>query len=77
MNATSISQPIPDDGDAGDPPPFRPIAELVHEHAIAAPLHPAIVDADGASIDYGALDALMDRDDIAQAFDLLQGGDPA
>jgi len=61
MNATSVSQPLADDGDAGDPPPFRPIAELVHEHAIAAPLHPAIVDADGASIDYGAVDALMDR----------------
>jgi len=40
--------------------PFRPIAALVREHATAAPRQPAIVDDRGA-LDYGTLDALMDR----------------
>ncbi|HEX4234564.1 MAG TPA: class I adenylate-forming enzyme family protein [Caldimonas sp.] len=40
---------------------FRPIADLVRENAVGAPLQLAIVDTSGASIDYGALDALMDR----------------
>ncbi len=40
--------------------PFRSIAELIGEHARAAPRQPALVDASGA-LDYGALDALMDR----------------
>ncbi len=60
MNPASITQPVVGD-EADPPPPFRPIAELVHEHALAAPLHAAIVDAEGAAIDYGSLDALMDR----------------
>ena len=62
MNADPTLPPTADGGDSGDPPPpFRPIAELVREHAVATPRHPAIVDADGTAIDYGALDALMDR----------------
>ncbi|MGZ8261235.1 MAG: class I adenylate-forming enzyme family protein [Caldimonas sp.] len=44
-----------------DDPPFQAIAALVRAHAGAAPQQPAIVDADGESIDYGALDAAMDR----------------
>jgi len=59
MNAPSTSVPTEDD-DGGDPP-FAPIAELVRAHAAAAPRHPAIVDAEGATIDYAGLDALMDR----------------
>jgi len=42
-------------------PPFRPIAELVAEHAAAAPRQAALVEGDGAALDYGALDALMNR----------------
>ncbi len=42
-------------------PPFRAIAELVREHAAAVPRQEAIVDTGGASLAYGALDALMDR----------------
>jgi long-chain acyl-CoA synthetase len=57
MNAPSNSAPT----DIADDPPFRAIAELVHEHAAAAPRQPAIVDAGGESIDYGGLDAAMDR----------------
>ena len=37
-------------------PPFRPIAALVHEHALSAPRQTAIVDASDASLDYGELD---------------------
>ena len=44
---------------AGDLP-FRSIAELIHEHARAAPHQPALVDAT-STLDYGALDTLMDR----------------
>jgi long-chain acyl-CoA synthetase len=40
--------------------PFRPIAELVREHARAAPRQPALVDAT-SSLDYATLDALVDR----------------
>jgi acyl-CoA synthetase (AMP-forming)/AMP-acid ligase II len=40
--------------------PFRPIAELVREHARAAPRRPALVDA-ATTLDYGDLDAIMDR----------------
>src|SRR6476646_336393 len=40
--------------------PFRPIADLVREHATSAPGRRALVD--GAStLDYAALDATMDR----------------
>ena len=59
MNASSIPQPVGDDD--GSDPPFTPIADLVRAHAAAAPRHPAIVDAEGSAIDYGSLDALMDR----------------
>jgi long-chain acyl-CoA synthetase len=48
---------------AGEPAadlPFRPIAELVREHASTAPRQAAIVDAT-ITLDYCALDALMDR----------------
>ncbi|HSC65157.1 MAG TPA: class I adenylate-forming enzyme family protein, partial [Caldimonas sp.] len=40
--------------------PFRPIAELLREHAQAAPHQSALVDS-SSTLDYGALDALMDR----------------
>jgi long-chain acyl-CoA synthetase len=40
--------------------PFRPIAELVREHARSAPSRPALVDA-ASALDYAALDATMDR----------------
>jgi acyl-CoA synthetase (AMP-forming)/AMP-acid ligase II len=40
--------------------PFRAIAELIGEHARARPRHPALVMGD-ACLDYGALDALMNR----------------
>ena len=56
MNA-SISPSITSDDD----PPFRPIADLVREHAGAAPQQPAIVGAGGDAIDYAALDQAMDR----------------
>jgi len=59
MNTASISAAGVLAGDAD--PPFTPIADLVRAHAAAAPRQPAIVDADGASIDYGALDQLVDR----------------
>jgi len=42
------------------PPPFRAIADLIHEHALARPRSPALSDA-ASALDYGALDALMDR----------------
>ena len=56
MNASTPSDSIDSPAD----PPFRPIAELVREHAVAAPRQHAIVDT-GEAIDYGALDAAMDR----------------
>jgi len=40
--------------------PFRPIAELVREHAQNAPGRPAIVDGT-STLDYAGLDATMDR----------------
>ena len=58
---------------AGDLP-FRPIAELVREHARGAPRQPALVDAT-ATIDYGALDALMDRIAAALQRDGVAPGD--
>jgi len=41
-------------------PPFRTIAELVHDHARRDPRHPALRD-DTREVDYGTLDAWMDR----------------
>jgi len=62
MTAPSTLPPTGNAADSDDPPPpFQAIAELVRSHAAAAPRHPAIVDADGTSIDHGTLDALMDR----------------
>jgi acyl-CoA synthetase (AMP-forming)/AMP-acid ligase II len=55
MNEPSTSSAAP----AADLP-FRPIAALVREHAATAPRQPALVDDRGA-LDYGTLDALMDR----------------
>ena len=40
--------------------PFRSIAALIREHAQAVPRHPALVDS-ASTLDYGSLDALMDR----------------
>jgi acyl-CoA synthetase (AMP-forming)/AMP-acid ligase II len=43
---------------------FTPLADLVRRHAAARPEHPALVagaEAGGASLTWGALDALMDR----------------
>jgi len=40
--------------------PFRAIVELIREHAQAAPRHPALVDST-STLDYGSLDAVMDR----------------
>jgi long-chain acyl-CoA synthetase len=55
-----VSEPSLDAaGTAGDLP-FRPLAELIREHARAAPGQPAVIDAT-ASLDYAALDVLMDR----------------
>jgi acyl-CoA synthetase (AMP-forming)/AMP-acid ligase II len=58
-----MNVPAPSTTSAGDgsEPAFRPIADLVREHAVETPRQPAIVDSNGASIDYGALDALMGR----------------
>jgi long-chain acyl-CoA synthetase len=50
---TSAAAPAPD-------LPFRAIAELVREHARAAPRRPALVDAANTR-DYGDLDATVDR----------------
>ena len=55
MNEPSTPSPAP-----ATELPFRPIAALVREHARAAPRQPALVDDHGA-LDYGTLDALMDR----------------
>ena len=49
-----------DAGSASADPPFRPIADLVREHARARPRQPALIDA-SETVDYGALDALVDR----------------
>ncbi len=54
-----MNDPSGPDGAAADLP-FRPIPELIREHASAAPRQPAIVDAT-STLDYGSLDALMDR----------------
>jgi len=56
------------------PPPFRAIADLIHEHALARPRSPALSDA-ASALDYGALDALMDRTAAALRRDGLRPGD--
>jgi len=55
MNEPSIAS-----GAVGADLPFRSIAALVREHARAVPRHPALVDS-ASTLDYGSLDALMDR----------------
>ncbi len=50
-------------------PPFRSLSDLVREHAVRAPQAPALDDGRQA-LNYGALDALMDR--VASA--LQEGG---
>ena len=39
---------------------FRGLGEIVHEHALARPAQPALVQ-DETTLTWGALDALMDR----------------
>ena len=54
--------------------PFGAIADLIRLHAEEAPSRAALIDADTA-LDYGALDALMDRIAVALQRDGLQPGD--
>ncbi|MGL6108897.1 MAG: class I adenylate-forming enzyme family protein [Rubrivivax sp.] len=54
-------------------PAFRAIADLVREHAAARPRQPALVQADEC-IDYGQLDALMDRVAASLQRDGIQPG---
>ncbi|WP_076997945.1 class I adenylate-forming enzyme family protein [Variovorax sp. KK3] len=53
---------------------FGLIADLIHLHAHASPRRPALVDPD-IQLDYGALDALMDRIAAALQRDGLRAGD--
>ena len=53
---------------------FRSIAELVHEHALARPAQPALVQGD-TSLSYRELDALMDRVAAALQRDGVQPGE--
>ena len=55
-----MNDPIAPDGVAAADLPFRPLTELIREHARAAPRQPALIDETG-TLDHGALDALMDR----------------
>jgi acyl-CoA synthetase (AMP-forming)/AMP-acid ligase II len=55
-------------------PPFRTIPDLVREHAAARPGQPALVQGN-TSIDYAALDALMDRIAASLQRDGLRPGD--
>ena len=55
-------------------PSFRAIADLVRDHAAARPHQPALVQGDEC-IDYGALDALMDRVAAALQRDGVRQGD--
>ncbi|HJV59686.1 MAG TPA: class I adenylate-forming enzyme family protein [Albitalea sp.] len=55
-------------------PPFRAIAELVHEHAAARPHQPALVQG-GTMLRWGELDALMDRIAAALQRDGAKPGD--
>jgi len=54
--------------------PFRPITDLIRGHAKAAPRHPALVDSTDA-LDYGTLDALMDRVAASLQRDGVAAGD--
>ena len=55
-------------------PGFRALPDLVREHAAARPRHPALVQG-GDGIDYGQLDALMDRVAAALQRDGVRPGD--
>ena len=55
-------------------PEFRAVPDLVHEHATARPRQAALVQGD-ESIDYGTLDALMDRVAAALQRDGVRPGD--
>ena len=55
-------------------PDFRTVPELIREHAAARPRHTALAQGD-ESIDYAALDALMDRVAAALQRDGLRPGD--
>ncbi len=59
---------------APDEPPFRAIADLVAEHARAAPRASAIIDATG-TLDYAAFDALIDRVAAALQRDGIEPGE--
>ncbi len=54
--------------------PFRPIADMVREHARLRPTQPALRDDTGV-LDYAALDVLMDRIAAALQRDGLRAGD--
>ena len=55
-----MNDPSAASGAVGADLPFRSITALIREHAQAAPRHPALVDS-SSTLDYGSLDALMDR----------------
>jgi long-chain acyl-CoA synthetase len=65
-----VNQPV----SVTDLPPFRTLADLVREHARRDPRHPALRD-DDSQLDYGALDALMDRIAAALQRDGVKKGD--
>ena len=55
-------------------PPFRAIADLIHDHASVRPDHPALL-RDDESVSYAQLDALMDRVAASLQRDGLGPGD--
>ena len=55
-----MNHPSTEGGAAGADLPFRSLADLIREHAQAAPRQPALVDS-SSTLDYASLDALMDR----------------
>jgi long-chain acyl-CoA synthetase len=59
---------------SNDLPPFRPLADLLREHARARPDHPALVQGT-ERLSWAALDALMDRVAAALQRDGLVPGD--
>ena len=69
-----MNDPSAASGAAGADLPFRSIAELIREHARAAPRHPALVDS-SSTLDYGSLDALMDRVAASLQRDGVAAGD--
>ncbi|MEO7854011.1 MAG: class I adenylate-forming enzyme family protein [Rubrivivax sp.] len=59
---------------ADDLPPYRAVPDLVREHALARPRHPALVQGEHV-IRYGELDALMDRVAASLQRDGVKPGD--